>query len=258
MTPPKVSISALIYRSTVYADFVYNQIKKHTAKLLESGEAEFYFIANDASEEVLQHLRKMQYPFYVQTNQHHTDAELFAMGFGKPEYIHRVYKGWNRAIQEARGKYVCLVNSDMGFSEGWIENLLKHVTKECVVSSLLIERGHEKLGHFGDANGTGSIVVNCGKTPLSYNEAAFKAAAKRFGTPNKTTVGGVYMPLCFEKQTVLNAGGYPNGNLAGKNFNQVVAYGDAVLMEKLKKNGVRHITAWDSVAYHFQQGEQEF
>jgi len=50
---------------------------------------------------------------------------------------------------------------------------------------------------------------------------------------------------------------YPEGNIAGANFNDVIDYGDRVFMRKLKEIGVNHITSWDSLAYHFQQGEME-
>lgn len=49
----KVSIACLIYKSTRWLDFVYDQVKKHTN--LEDNE--FYFVANDACEEVLTHLK---------------------------------------------------------------------------------------------------------------------------------------------------------------------------------------------------------
>lgn len=254
----KVTIAALIYRSTVYADFVYSQIHKHTPSIKE-GTTEFFFVANDASDEVIKHLVAKNYPFYEQRNTVHTPDQLFKMGFGKPEYIHRVYRGWNRCIQEAKGDIVVLVNSDMGFSPGWLENLLKHVSPTTIVSSLLIERGHEKLKHFPAwLNGTGSIVRNCGKTPLQYNEGAFQAFASSVKKPNHTSVGGVYMPMAFQKDLALKVGCYPEGNLAGASFDQVSAYGDQVFVKKLADIGVRHITAWDSLAYHFQQGEQEF
>ena len=173
-----VSIGALIYKSTVYADFIYAQIHKYTP-LIKEGKANFFFVANDASEEVIQHLIKNNYPFYTQNNKIYSEDELYSMGYGAPEYIHRVYKGWNRCIKEAIGEFVCLVNSDMGFSENWLENLLKYAYNNVAVSSLLIERGHEKLGHFpASLNGTGSFVNNCGKSPLNYEETKFIELSK--------------------------------------------------------------------------------
>ena len=254
----RISIAALIYKSKVYADFVYNQVHKYTP-MLKTGEAEFYFVANDASTEVLEHLTVMKYPHFIQTNEMLTDDQLYKLGFGKPEYIHRV--GWNRCITEASGDFVCLVNSDMGFSDSWLENLLKHANSTTAVSSLLIERGHETLGHFPDSlNGTGSIVYNCGKTPLTYSEDKFTEYVNlNKGTNlNKTSRGGVYMPILMPLKQVLYVDMYPEGNIAGRSFEDVIDYGDRVLMRKLENIGVKHITSWDSFSYHFQQGEMEF
>ena len=256
----KVSIVSLIYKSTVYADFVFNQVHKYTP-LIKSGKAEFFFVTNDATDEVINHLKKNNYPFIKHNNQILSEDELFKKGIGKPEYLHRVYKAYNRCIIEAKGEYVCLVNSDMGFSPNWLENLLKNSNENTAVSSLLIERGHETLGNFPPyVNGTGSQLYFCGKTPIDYDEEKFlnyiKENIEEF--TNKLTTGGVYMPILFSRCKALQAGLYPEGNIAGNSFNDVIDYGDRVFMKKLKDIGVSHITSWDSIAYHFQQGEIEF
>ena len=253
-----VTIAALIYRSIIYADFIYEQVHKYTPSI-KTGDTIFYFVANDATEEVIDHLKNKNYPFYIQNNKKHTEEELYNMGYGAPEYIHRVYKGWNRCIIECNSEYLCLINSDMGLSNNWLENLLKHSNNNAV-SSLLIERGHERLGHFPDnLNGTGSILYNCGKTPLAYDENKFLEYVNnnQDNNYNKTTNGGVYMPIIFKKKNAVDVGMYPEGNIAGANFNDVIDYSDRVFMRKLKENGVNHITSWDSLAYHFQQGEME-
>src|SRR5439155_17482671 len=111
----KISISSLIYKSTKYADFVYNSIYKYTPEL-QTGEAEFYFIANDATEQVINHLENKKYKYYINNNKHYTEEELFKMGYGCPEYMNRVYKSYNEAIKKASGEIIVLINSDMGFS----------------------------------------------------------------------------------------------------------------------------------------------
>lgn len=254
----RVTIASLIYKSELYADFVYEQIHKYTP-MLNTGEAEFFFVANDANEQVLNHLKNKNYPYINHVNDKLSEEELFKKGIGWPEYLNRVYKAWNRCILEAKGDYVCLVNSDMGFSPNWLENLLKYASENTVVSSLLVERGHETLGTFPfHLNGTGSICYNCGKTPLNYKEEEFIRFINHIKRDNFTSIGGVYMPIIFNKNKATEVGMYPEGNIAGSSFKDVVDYGDRVFIRKLKEKGVSHITSWDSVAYHFQQGEMEF
>jgi hypothetical protein len=74
------------------------------------------------------------------------------------------------------------------------------------------------------------------------------------------------MPLLFRKDHFLKVNGYPEGNLkknadifsndiACRNEEQVP--GDKVLIQKLKTIGVKHVTAFNSIVYHFQNGEQD-
>ena len=61
------------------------------------------------------------------------------------------------------------------------------------------------------------------------------------------------------------AGYYPEGNVRSdsKNiFKPIIAKkgeplisGDVILMEKLRRLKVNHVTAFDSIIYHFQEGE---
>ena len=60
----KISIVSLIYKSPVFADFVYDSIHKYTP-LLNSGMAEFFFVANDPTDGVVRHLRKKGYKYFI-------------------------------------------------------------------------------------------------------------------------------------------------------------------------------------------------
>jgi len=53
---PKISISSLIFKSPVYADSVWESVHKFTPEL-HNGEAEFFFIANDPTYELIEHLK---------------------------------------------------------------------------------------------------------------------------------------------------------------------------------------------------------
>ena len=119
-----ISICSLIYRSPRYADAVWDSAHEFTEEL-QDGRARFFFVANDATPEVIEHLVEKCYPFVMQENARLTHDQLKNLGFDSPEYIRRVYQGWNRAILESDEQMV-LVNSDCMFSPGWLTTLLSH------------------------------------------------------------------------------------------------------------------------------------
>jgi len=245
------SIATLIYKSTLFADAVFESIMKYTP-YLKNGRAEFFFIANDASEKVLNHLKMKKYPFYEVNNIVYSEDELFSRGIGKPEYISRVYRGWNQAIIKSKANNVVLVNSDNYFSTDWLENLIKYYDENKIICSTLVERFHPKYGVF-----PGAIHQEFGSTPLNFDEerfCSFVARTKKTGLQN----GGAFMPCLFSKKKALEVNLYPEGNLAGKSFDDVIAYGDEVFFKKVAKIGVSHHTALDSICYHLKEGEMDF
>lgn len=139
----KLSIICLVYKSTKLADWVWESAHKYTP-MLQSGEADFLFVANDPEDYVVAHLIKKGYPFIINRNRRYTEEELFAMGYGVPEYINRVYKGYNQGILHAKGERIVLVNSDNFFSPDWLENLVKYSEFKKVITSQLVERKHER------------------------------------------------------------------------------------------------------------------
>jgi glycosyltransferase involved in cell wall biosynthesis len=244
-----ISIVSLIYRSPAYADAVVRSLLEHTP-MLGNG-AEFHFVANDPTDELLAHLRDQGYPYLLfQNPPRPSHEELFRRGIGAPAYLHGVYRAWNYAAEMAAGDDVCFVNSDMMFSAGWLENLLKHLADDVVVSSQLVERRHPKHGVF-----PGAYEQNFGTCPADFFHVGFRDFAQA-GARDETRPGGAYAPLLFRKRTLLEAGGYPEGNLHnGRNFETVSEYGDRVMMRRLESRGVRHLTAMDSIVYHFKEGE---
>ena len=169
----KISIVSLIYQSGKYADWVHDSIIEYTP-MIKNGDAEFFFIANDPTDRLIEHLDKKGYKYFLNINPKYSEEELFRMGYGKPEYINRVYKGWNRAILESQGEIVVLVNSDNYFSPDWLENLLKNLNKKRVVCSQLVERKHPKYGVF-----PGAIHGEFGNQPENFNKKGFMEFAKK-------------------------------------------------------------------------------
>lgn len=246
----RVSVISLIYQSAALADWVYESALKFTP-MISRGQAEFLFVANDPTPPLLKHLRARGYPYVVNENLRYSDEELFELGYGAPEYMSRVYRGYNEGIRQARGDYVVLVNSDNYFSPDWLENLLKYSDRSKVVTSRLVERHHPTFGVF-----PGAIQGEFGGTVESFDESAFLAFAagiRRTGMEE----GGAYMPALMHRDLVLEAGLYPCGNVAGPRFDDIIRFGDEALFDSLGSLGIKHYTALDSVVYHLKEGERD-
>lgn len=106
----KVSIVSLIYQSARLADWVHESVHNFTP-MIARGQAEFFFVANDPTHGLLAHLRKRGYQHIVNVNRRYSDDELFALGYGAPEYMSRVYRGYNEGIRAAAGDYVVLIKA---------------------------------------------------------------------------------------------------------------------------------------------------
>ncbi len=246
----RISIAALIYRSTRFAEWLYEGLHKYTPAL-KTGEAEFFFVANDPTEAVVRFLEERGYPHFVQRNPILSDEELFSRGIGKPEYLSRVYRGYNEAIRRARGERVVLLNSDNYPSPDWLENLLKYSSRDTIACSYLVERKHPKYEVYpGAAHG------EFGDHPDRFDEAGFLSMANRLRLTG-LRAGGAYMPCMLYRDIALDVGLYPEGNLAGASFDQVVATGDAAFFRKMESRGIRHATALDSIVYHLKEGEMD-
>lgn len=225
-----ISVCSLIYRSTKYADAVWNSFHEFTTG------ARFFFVANDASKEVIDHLKAKGYPFVENRN------EIQGLdGYDPPLYMRSVYMGWNRALRES-DEIAVLVNSDNMFSPGWLEGLTMFLGHKTIVTSKLVERDHPKHGKFFSA-----IEGNFGDHPNRYKKSDFLFLASNHRN-RQTEDGGAYMPCAVYKETAMNAGLYPEGNPPG-------SYGDKEFFKRLELNGVRHLTSLESIVYHFKEGE---
>jgi len=243
-----VSIVCLIYKSTRWLQFVYDQVKKHTINQDQNHDIEFYFVANDASPEVLEYLVQHNIPHYVHNNTEEQRQE---------HYIKNVYRAYNAGGYLAKGKYIMFINSDMAFSEGWLDKLLKNITPSTVLVSRLVERGVMRSGLYG-------IERNFGNVPADYSDENFNSYVKQI-EENKLYKGGLYMPLLIDKKHFTQVGGYPEGNIVPNSDiffpvysvpGQPCISGDAVFIEKLRTIGVEHWTHFGSIVYHFQEGEK--
>ena len=242
----KISYVCLIYKSTKWLKFVYEQFHKHTK--LNDGD-EFYFVANDAYPEVLDYLNQNPHiKHYIHNNTENQKKEW---------YINNVYRAWNTAAKNANGDYVVFLNSDFAFSPNWEVNLIKRIDDNNCVCSRLVERGILRSGTYG-------IEKNFGNNYSDYNEEMFIKYVDEI-KEDKVCNGGLYMPLLIKKTHLEMVGYYTEGNIRADSldiFNPTIAKkgesvisGDVVLMEKLKRFNIRHVTSFDSIVYHFQEGE---
>lgn len=240
----KISIACLIYKSTRWLDFVYEQVQKYT----DLNDNEFYFVANDASEMVLNHLKDKNIPHYIHNN---TEEQR------KEWYINNVYRAWNTAGKMAKGEYVVFINSDMAFSPRWLEILQESINDNICICSRLVERGVLSSGTYG-------IEKNFGNVPEDYNEKAFLDFYDKI-KENIIYPSGLYMPMLIKKEHLEKVNYYPEGNISPKSndiFNPIYAKlgepcisGDNVLISRLKTIGIEHYTHFNSIVYHFQEGE---
>ena len=228
----KISIVCLIYKSSKMADWVYNSVHKFTPQI-KRGEAEFFFIANNPTEAVVNHLDKKGYKYYLNICPKFKDEELFKMGYGKPAYISEVYNGYNRGILEANGEIVILINSDNYFSPDWLDGLLKYLDRKSIITSQLVERKHPKYEVF-----PGAYHQECGNTPENFDERKFLKFAESV-RKSGLVEGSAYMPCAFYKDLALQVGLYPEGNIAGDTFDEIIGTGDEVFFRMLKRIGVK-------------------
>lgn len=245
-----VSIICLIYKSPKLADFFYESLIKYTP-LLKNGKVEFFFVANDPTKELVRHLKKKKYPFIINNNEIISDNELFNKGYSKPEYIRRVYMGYNAGIKHAKGDKVVLLNSDNFFSKDWLENLLKYLSYDSIICSTLVEPGHNIFGVFPQAK-----YADFGNTIEGFCDNDFQTYAN-FIKKTGLKTNGAYMPCLMYKDIAIMAGLYPEGNIAGKNVNETKFFGDMYFYQKLSAFNIKQYTSKDSIVYHLKEGEKD-
>lgn len=247
----RVTLVSLIYSSVEWLEFQYSELLR-LAKDLPQGEAEILFVANDASQEVIRFLKDNAIP-HVEVSTKKSADEWF---------INSVYRAYNLAVERSSTEYVVLVNSDMAYSRGSLSSLMKRANPNLFVASRLVELGVMPSGQFG-------IEKDFGSKPKTFRKKDFEKYAIEI-SQDATEHGGLYMPLLVHRKTFLELGGFPEGNLIRSSLESYVGGsaptiaeptqdlipGDAAFMLKAAKSGIHHVTAFDSVVYHFQAGER--
>ena len=221
---------------------IYQELKSDNCKV-DGWDISVRIVANDATEEIITKLKTLDIPYTIYNDP-----------FPNDYYLNRVYRCWNFAGNTSSADNICFVNSDMVFSKGWLENLLRHHNGINIPCSLLVESGKLRSGQH-------AISKDFGRSPKQINYELWHSEVEKLKKPI-CSEGGLYMPCVFEKQRFIESGMYPEGNIYHNGIGTLghfIKSGDAHYFEEIltKKYGMRHITVFDSLVYHIQEGEKD-
>jgi len=259
-----ISIYSLIFQSPLYAEWLYNHIQKNT-KEIQDGTATFKFIANNATNEVLEFLERKKYPYIICHTPEITEEELNLKGHAGPVYLHSVYRGYNKAIEDCDTELICTIDSDMYHSPGWLTNLVKHITPKTAVTGTIVEPRRQGNIFRNPITGKQVHEANFGYGLEDFDVIGFEKYAKNVEVVSTQQLVS-YHPILFYKKTALEAGGYPEGNIIqgkypGAQFvrmhkGEKIEFADVAFTRLLRNKGVDCIQANDSIIYHFDCGER--
>ena len=238
-----IEIISLIFKSVDYLNLIYKELKSDKCKV-EGWDVGIRIVANDATPEVLNHLKELDIPYTIYND-------------SKPDdyYLNRVYRCWNQAGITSDYDNICFVNSDMVFSTDWLTNLLKHHDGVNIPTSRLVESGKMMSGTHG-------VSSNCGRHPNNINYDLWDQVTSQL-KKDETHMKGLFMPCVFEKSRFIESGLYPEGNIYMDGIgtlhpNGVIQSGDDWYFRKLENEyKMKHITVFDSLVYHIQEGEKD-
>lgn len=238
-----IEIISLIYKSVEYLDLIVSELKKDYCKV-EGWDVGIRVVANDANEAVLSRLKELDVPYTIYNDPKPDDY-----------YLNRVYRCWNFSGETSQYENICFVNSDMVFSEDWLKNLLKYHDGTTIPCSRLVESGRL-------LSGTHAISINFGREPSEIDYDGWNNYVNEIKQPNIAHVGGLYMPCVFQKERFVESGMYPEGNIygdgkAGSLIGGVMMSGDDYYFRLLERDfGMKHMTVFDSLVFHTQEGER--
>lgn len=241
-----VEIISLIYKSTTYLKYIVKQLNGEFCKA-SGWDVGVRVVANDATDNVLKALKDIEIPYSIFNN---PDKDEY--------YINRVYKCYNHCVVTSEYDNICLINSDNGFSAGWLLNLLKYHDGVNIPCARLVESGKMTSGKHGISNNFGRT---CGEFEANFNDWLSWAEQHK---EDRVVSGGLYMPGIFEKNRFIESGMYSEGNIysdgqAGSLVGSVRRTADEFFFNEVlgKRFGMKHVTVFDSMVYHIQEGEKD-
>ena len=237
-----IEIISLIFKSTDYLDLIYRELKSDKCKV-DGWDITLRIVANDATPEVIEKLKTLDIPYSIYNDPKPNDY-----------YLNRVYRCWNYAGKTSQSDNICFVNSDMVFSDGWLSNLLKHHNGINIPCSRLVESG--KM-----VSGTHGVSYDCGKKPKEINYKLWNNIVSNLKT-DIVYPSGLFMPCIFETKRFIESGMYPEGNIYDNGIGTLGRFlksGDAWYFDNVltAKYNMHHVTVFDSLVYHIQEGEKD-
>jgi hypothetical protein len=236
-----IEIISLIFKSVDYLDLIYKELKSNKCKV-EGWDVSLRIVANDATPEVLERLKELDISYTIYNDPKPNDY-----------YLNRVYRCWNYGGKTSEYDNICFVNSDMVFSDNWLSNLLKHHDGTNIPTSRLVESGKMPSGTHG-------VSYNCGRGPKQINHDLWNQISNQIAV-DEYHPKGLYMPCVLNKQRFIESGMYPEGNIYTDGvgtLNGFLESGDVWFFKKLESDyKMKHITVFDSLVYHIQEGEKD-
>lgn len=235
----KINVVGMIYKSINYLDFMIYNINKYCL----DDNIDYNIIANNATDKVLSYLKNNNIKHIV-----------YEDPFPDDYYLNRVYRAWNFGGFNTDCDILIFINSDMAFTPYWINNLIKNLTLFTIPCSRLIESTKLKSGQH-------AIEKNFGQNSNQFDEIEFIKYCNNISS-NEIKTGGLFMPCAFYKQDFVESNGYPEGNIyvdgIGKHKSPIIMSGDYYFFYKnpIMKNK-SHITVFNSLVYHIQEGEKD-
>ena len=236
-----VELIGMIYKSVQYLDLMVSELRKDYCQV-DDWDVGIRVVANDANDKVLNRLEELGVPYVIYNDPKPDDY-----------YLNRIYRCWNFAGKTSKYDNICVVNSDMVFSKDWLKNLLNVHDGTAIPCSRLVESG--KM-----LSGLHAISKNFGKDPNEFDHDGWRTYVEETKLL-ENHLGGLYMPCIFNKQRFIESGMYPEGNIysdrrAGSMVGGVIMSGDDYYFRLLEgRFGMKHVTVFDSVVYHIQEGE---
>jgi len=232
-----ITVATLIYKSPAYLDFVMKSLLSFPSK---EHNVSYLIVCNDATTEVI--IKASEYSSYLSHN-YDPPIKIVVHKNDNPDdwWIQNVYNAWNRCLIECETEAICFVNSDMAFTDDWLDNLAKYNLDQFIPTCRLVES--ERMPSL-----PGLISKNFGQTLASFKKEEFETFADSVKEDSVVEGVGAYMPCLFKKEILYKAGGWR------KNWRGIP--GDKITFGLLEqKFGMKRVMVNDSIAYHFQRGE---